>query len=81
MDKVNLTAKEARQISSTIGKKWIVNKIFKEISSSAMRGDTSVLWDFENSESNMNEVANTLENCGYSVIKLDNEDYVVKISW
>lgn len=81
MEKVKLTARDAKQVSITIGREWIVNKIFKEIKSAAMHGITSIVWDFDASKLNMNEVWNILEDCGYRVSKLDEDSWTIKIEW
>ena len=50
MEKVLLSAEQAREISSTKGYEWVKNQVFKGIRTRAGKGYTYFYWDFDNTK-------------------------------
>lgn len=82
MEKVNLTAKQAQEVTKTTGKEWLFNTIFKTIRQAAERGEDKIVWDFSTNLEVADEVKNTLCDMGYAISEnRDIDDFACEISW
>lgn len=82
MEKVKLTAKQAKEITCTSGKEKLKNQLFKNIRQAAERGETHFIWNFRNCEEFYSDVTNELEKLGYDFSFVgDQLDTIIDIDW
>lgn len=82
MEKVKMTATQAREVTRTTGKEFLLNAIFKTIRRAAERGEDEIVWDFAPNFSVADEVKNVLRDMGYATSENgDMDDFVCEISW
>ena len=82
MEKVKLTAKQARKVTKSAGKEWLLNTIFKTIRQAAERGEDKIVWDFAPNFEVAEEIKGILYDMGYKISEnSDIDDFVYEISW
>lgn len=82
MEKVKLTAKQAKGIAHTTGKEWLKNQLFKNIRQAAERGETHFVWDFRDCREFYSDVTDELEELGYSISFVGEElGTIIDIDW
>lgn len=82
MEKIKMTATQAREVTRTTGKEWLLNAIFKTIRRAAERGEDEIVWDFAPNFGVADEVKAILRDMGYAISENgDVDDFVCEISW